>query len=72
MNKKMINEDKYPARCEYCAHGRKSADDGIVLCVKKGVVETDDSCRSYKYDVLKRKPLKKPSIEEADPSDFEL
>ena len=68
----MLNENNYPPKCEYCIHGRKSADEDIVLCVKKGIVEKDSSCRAYKYDVLKRKPFKKPVVEEADPADYEL
>ena len=43
-----------------------------MLCVKKGIVETDGKCRSYTYDPLKRVPMKAPKLAEADPSEYEL
>lgn len=72
MNKKLINKKKYPPKCAYCAKGRLSPDGKSVLCPKNGLTAPDDSCRAYKYDVMKRIPDKKLIIPSADPKDFEL
>lgn len=70
MNKKLLNKKEYPPKCEYCQKGRLSPDGESVLCPKKGIVEKDDSCRSYKYDVLKRKPLRQPLVDDVNSEDF--
>ncbi|MBR5112027.1 MAG: hypothetical protein IK097_01215 [Clostridia bacterium] len=72
MKKKLLNKNKYPAKCEYCARGRLSPDGKSVLCPKKGLTDLYDSCRAYKYDVLKRVPAKQQIINPADPKDFEI
>lgn len=55
--KKLFNQGLPPA-CEYCLHGRLSPDESMVLCVKKGFMLPSSSCRSFKYDALKRLPKK--------------
>lgn len=72
VKKKLLEKKKYPAVCETCLHGRLSPDERTVLCVKKGIVETDGKCRRYSYDPLKRRPKKPLLIERADPSEFDL
>lgn len=72
MKKRLLNKKKYPPSCSHCRHGRIAPDGGSVLCVKKGIVETDGKCRSYTYDPLKRVPMKAPKLAEADPSEYEL
>lgn len=72
MKRKLLEKKKYPAVCENCLHGRLSPDEQSVLCIKKGIVEPDGSCRRYSYDPLKRKPKKPLLIEQANPADFEL
>lgn len=59
-------------KCEYCVHARPSPDGETVLCPKKGVMEKDSKCRKYKYDILKRRPKKKPKLQEFSAEDFEL
>ena len=72
MRKKLFEKKKYPPMCEHCVHGRLSPDEQSVLCIKKGIVETDGKCGRYLYDPLKRRPKKPLMIEKADPSEFEL
>ena len=42
-------------RCAYCERGTQLDEDKI-LCSKKGVVSPGSSCRSFRYDPLKRVP----------------
>lgn len=72
MKKRLLNRKKYPPKCEYCSKGRISPDGKSVLCTKKGLTSPDDSCKSYKYDVMKRIPAKQQIIPPADPKEFEL
>ena len=43
-----------------------------MLCDKKGIVDKNSSCRSYRYDVMKRVPEKPAEIPGANPEDFEI
>ena len=43
-----------------------------IFCKKKGVVEPQFSCRSYKYDVLKREPKSEIISTDYSPEDFKL
>ena len=72
MKKKLLSADKYPPRCAYCKKGRLSPDGESVLCEKNGIVEKNSSCRSYKYDVMKRVPEKTIPFAGANPEDFEI
>lgn len=72
MKRKLLEKKKYPSVCETCLHGRLSPDGRNVLCVKKGIVETDGKCRKYSYDPLKRIPKKPLLVEQANPKDFEI
>lgn len=70
--KKIFNQGLTPA-CEYCLHGRLSPDESMVLCVKKGFMLPSSSCRSFKYDALKRLPKKGERIAtNFTPEDFSL
>ena len=70
--KKLTNMDKSPA-CEYCHYGRVTADEKAVLCEKRGIMRRDSSCRSFKYDVLKRQPRKPlPLFGQYTEEDFKL
>ncbi|MBO4446214.1 MAG: hypothetical protein IK036_02355 [Clostridia bacterium] len=54
---RLFKDDISPA-CEHCKHGRLTPDGTGVLCVKNGIMLPDSYCKSYKYDVLKRRPKK--------------
>lgn len=68
--KRKLTGDVTP-KCEYCKHGRPSAENTI-LCNKKGVLEKDFSCKKFSYDPLKRIPEKKAVLPEFSKEDFEL
>lgn len=72
MKSKLLNKNAYEAICRNCKHGRLSPEGDTVLCVKKGIVDPDGSCRRYSYDPLKRVPRKMPAVREANPEDFDL
>jgi hypothetical protein len=58
--------------CAICAHGRPANDGSMVLCQKKGIVDSSFCCRKYKYDPLKRVPFHAPTLPSFDSSDFTL
>lgn len=68
--KKLFNKKDITPSCSYCVHGRFAPDKESVLCFKKGVVGLDFSCKKFKYDPLKRKPLRPKAIEKFEESDF--
>ncbi len=51
----MLFQKDIEPRCLYCQRGTMLDEDQI-LCAKKGVVAPGGSCRSFKYDPLKRVP----------------
>ena len=73
MSKKPIffSKDIIPS-CEYCEFGKKSIDDKMVLCPKKGIVSPYYSCRIFRYSPLKRLPRRTPKMPSFDNLDFTL
>ena len=62
-----------PAKlCEYCLSARPTDDGELLLCRRHGVVERCDSCRSFKYDPLKRRPDPVKPLGEFSEEDFRL
>ena len=53
----MLFQKDIDPRCAYCKQGAP-LDGERVICVKKGVVSAAGSCRSFRYDPLKRTPPK--------------
>ena len=47
-------------RCAYCAHG-STISDREVACSRRGVVDSADSCRHFRYDPLRRVPPPTPA-----------
>lgn len=70
--KKLFDKKDITPSCSYCVHGRFAPDKESVLCYKKGVVSLDYSCKKFKYDPLKRKPIRPRAIEKFEESDFAL
>ncbi len=70
--KKLFNKKDIVPSCSYCGHGRPAPNQEYVLCMKKGVVGVDFACKKFKYDPLKRKPIRPRAIEKFDESDFAL
>lgn len=58
----MLFQKDIEPRCCYCQRGTK-LDEEQVLCVKKGVVSPGGSCRSFRYDPLKRVPTPPVSLD---------
>jgi len=57
-------------RCEYCKHSKSYMVEEEILCKYKGVVNYTDSCRKFKYDILKRQPQKVRQGENYSSDDF--
>lgn len=72
MDKKQRTITKADYCCAICAHGKKAADSDMILCYKKGVLQPDYKCRSFKYDPLRREPKKAPVLPEYTFEDFKL
>ena len=60
-------------RCAYCKKGN-ALSDREVICVKRGIVAAEDSCRAFRYDPLRRVPPRpvKLNTEKLDPEDFKI
>jgi hypothetical protein len=55
-----------------CSLGHLSLNRMRVLCIHKGVVDPDFSCRKYHYNPLKRVPMRMPSLPAFEKDDFKL
>ncbi len=69
----MLFRKKIERSCAYCVHGTK-IDDELILCVKKGVVPVDKSCWKFRYDPVKRVPVKAKAMDfsKYDEEDYSL
>ena len=57
MKAKLFKSD-IPRLCRHCVFSREFDSEIEVLCAKRGVVNKNDCCRKYTYDVTKRVPQK--------------
>ena len=71
MKQSAFNKKIRPA-CAYCAVGKPTEDSAHILCIKKGVMQPDSSCRAFQYDVLRREPQKKAELPTFDASEFSI
>lgn len=71
MSKSVFNK-KLPRSCEYCIHSEQLQYEREIICKKHGVTDYRDFCRSYKYDPLKRTPIKPKISDNYSPDDFKL
>lgn len=58
--------------CELCEHGAPDQEDEFILCKGKRMREKNDRCRRFRYDPLKRRPKRSPSLPRFDPDEFKL
>ena len=72
MKQKLFNTKDIIKRCDTCLYGELAQDNRSIFCQKKGLKEPDDFCRKYKYDPLKRVPLKLIIDTDYSPEDFML
>lgn len=49
-------------RCAYCANG-SVVSEREVACSRKGVMDSADSCRHFRYDPLRRVPPRPASLD---------
>ncbi len=69
----MLFRRKIEKSCSYCVHSAK-LDGESCLCAKKGVVDAASHCRKFKYEPLKRVPVRRKAkdFSEYDTADFSL
>lgn len=69
----MLFRKKIERSCSYCTYATKLSDEQV-LCMKRGVVSVDASCRKFSYDPCKRIPPKPkaPNFVKYDEDDFTL
>ena len=53
----MLFRKKIEKSCSYCKFGTR-LDDEEVLCSRKGLVSINGKCRKFRYEPLKRIPIK--------------
>ena len=70
MKQKLFNTKDQIKKCETCLYGEVAQDNVNISCSKKGLKEPGDSCWRYKYDPLKRVPLKQVIDTDYSPEDF--
>ena len=70
-DKKHFSKEIMP-RCAYCLKGQAISGGEEIFCIKKGITAPNDSCKSFKYDPLKRVPMRAPSRSGFTKEDFEL
>lgn len=58
----MLFRKKIERSCSYCIRGT-ALEHGQILCSKKGVCPGDGSCFRFKYDPLKRVPVKAKALD---------
>lgn len=58
----MLFRKKIEKSCTYCVNGTQ-IDGEQVLCIKRGVVAADGSCRKFAYDPCKRTPKKAKALD---------
>lgn len=69
----MLFRKKIEGCCEYCKYAGQVSEEEM-LCKLKGFVSPDDRCRRFRYDPLKRKPVRPPAKDftRFDDEDFSL
>ena len=72
MKQTLFNKKEQIKKCETCLYGEIAQDNVSISCSKKGLKEKNDSCWRYKYDPLKRVPLKQVIDTNYSPEDFML
>ena len=70
-NGKFFNKKISPA-CNICKNGRIISGGKEVFCLKKGIMSATDSCRFYKYDVLKRELTTNGISRDFNPEDMKI
>lgn len=69
----MLFRKKIERSCSYCVHST-AMEDGMYLCVKKGVCSGEKACFRFRYDPCKRIPAKAKAMNfsKYDQEDYSL
>lgn len=70
MTRKLFS-GRIPPACQYCEKAMKIMENQV-LCLKKGVVPLDYSCRKYSYDPTKRIPQRPVQLDDFQAQDFSI
>ncbi|MCL2022841.1 MAG: hypothetical protein FWG82_00535 [Oscillospiraceae bacterium] len=70
MKKPLLN--KQTPSCLYCRLAKLAPDGKSLLCPKRGITNGAMSCRSFKYDPLRRLPVEEPVLPKFDFEDFRI
>lgn len=62
MKKKLCEQYDISKKCAFCENASKTLDESKMLCKKKGVVNAEYICRSFRYDLMKRVPKRLPVL----------
>ena len=68
---KLFGKKIEPA-CVYCAYGKCNIEGNTEFCQKKGIIPSNNSCRKFSYDPLKRIPKKVVLFDNLSKNDFEI
>ena len=71
LKSKLFKKD-IPRQCRHCMFSREFDSKIEVICAKRGIVNKNDCCRKYRYDVTKRVPQKIILAGEYSQDDFIL
>ena len=69
----MLFRKKIERACGYCVYGAH-LEDGMILCIKKGLKTENSKCFRFRYDPCKRIPRKSKPMDftQYNESDFSL
>lgn len=69
--KEMFNKD-IVKKCAHCCNSLPLSNNGEMACKIRGIVNSDDLCRKYKYDPLKRVPKAQKIADNYSADNFNL
>jgi len=61
MSDKLFRKNIEPS-CSYCSHS-SDIGGGDLVCIKKGIVRSDESCPKFSYDPFRRRPPEPKKLE---------
>ena len=70
--KRRLYGNEIPPCCEYCENARRGVEGRSMLCVRHGVVPPYHHCRRFRYDPLKRVPVRQAAPGGFSEEDFRL
>ena len=68
----MVYSNDIQKCCKYCCDAVELVNSDEMLCTKNGPVSADYYCKKYRYDAIKRRPIKKAPLREFSESDFTI